>query len=408
MYIKMYDTLKEYSKRTKKWYPPFIAKKYDVSLEELTSNIIKLWDTFPNPVIKDKILHLDYKGEIPSFYEICDTKYQRGRTLHKDNIDKYIKYNRKEDQHISVYLHDETWKKHTETLGNVKCYNSNISSDTIYLEIDGADLAESCEIALKIYEQFEYSQFMTFYTSGNRSIHIAVDARLFGRIIGNIKDIGGFGNLFYNLAHKIANGARHEGGLSDPHFVDENIIYDYYKKLFGEDCTDIQKVKNKIQTIDPNIYHGNALIRQPNSQHEKSGGWKKEMSVAEMMLMSGYNVKIKKLDKKEIKPYLLHWVFECYESKKKPVSSYEVEIDDSEVIEIFSHIEGFDPEDADEEGWVNKLYSPFYEDTNPAVSVNIESGWYKDFGEPSHSFNMYEFYAKLKGIDVNDVKKELQ
>lgn len=387
--------LLSYSERTKVWHLPFLVKEFKVEANVLVAALLNVWHKFPNPCIVKGLLVLDYKGEVPTYFEICDTKYNRGRHIPERLLDNYIKMNDKTDQHVSVFKHDESWRNHSLKHNNVRCGNHLISFNDIYLEIDGSDFFNSCEIALDIYRNFSYSNYMKFYTSGNRSIHIAVDASLFGRVIDSTDTICGMGKLVYNLAHWMSGGVK--SGLVDPNFETEALLCEIYEMVTGIKETDIQKVKTYLQTIDPAIYHKNSLIRQINSYHEKTGNLKREMSISEIAEFVGEEVIVNDKPKDNL-PHLIYKVFELYKSKQKQKSKVHIDVNANLVNHIFSEIDGFDPDDADEQGWVSGLYSPFYEDTNPAVSVNIVSGWYIDFGDRSYNFNMYDFYFKLKGV----------
>jgi len=395
----------QFSRKAPMWNYPLLCEHFNTSTQDMAEALANIWEELPRPVINNKLIYTDYDTTLPAYYEVCDTKYKRGKTIPKSKLEVYSKNNKKEDQHVSVYLHDEDWKRHAEEEGNVKVRTSTISADILYLEVDGQGLEESMQIAYRIWEGFEYRDFMTFYTSGNRSIHIELPALLFGTVVDYANTVGGYGRLFYNLAHKVSGGARHPYGVSDPHFFNGNVIHRLYEKLTGKKADDLQQAKNYIQTIDPNIYNGNSLIRQRYSIHEKSGNPKEEVSIFDLATASGEIPTLMSYERK-LKPYLIDWTFECYNSKRKKVD-YTPSHEKTELDKAYSEIDDYDPADADSDGWCGPYCSPLYEDHNPGVYVNIQTGWYKDFGEPSHSFDVYEFYSRLKGIDRKEAEKKL-
>jgi hypothetical protein len=391
----MNKSLKSYLKKHNEIYLPYVAEKFNLKPEIVTRELLE----YSNWTFKDNLVIFDYNGSRPNWIEVCDTKYKRGKVVPKDKIDFYSNHNRKEDQHVSVFIHDDIWREYSIKNDNVRCSIGNISPQYIYLELDRDSLEEAVVDAGKIRDNFPYPEFMTFWYSGNRSVHIEVDPRLFGwEIITDIKTAG-YGNLYYNLAHKIAGDARHNNGISDPHLLSDEEVFSAYYKTFKDipNPLDIQKMKKLLEVIDPNIYNKNSLIRQSWSKHEKGGKWKEPIK----------ELNIEK--ESEPKPHLLHWTFECFETKKKTRPNYKVNVSDDIITKVYSeNINYFDIEEVNEDGWINKLYSPFYSDTNPSVSVNILTGWYKDFGVPEHSFDIYTFYSKIKNIGIEDAKEKLR
>src|SRR5690606_34738329 len=119
---------------------------------------------------------------------------------------------------------------------------------------------------------------------------------------------------------------------------------------------------------DPNVYNRNGVIRQPFSLHEKTGRGKDLIEGPEFKLTS-------------CPPYLLHWYYECYRPPKKK-KKLDITFETDYIIDVFSQVfgEDFDPDEANEDGWVRGLYSAFYPDTdtNPSVAVNIQNGYYHD------------------------------
>jgi hypothetical protein len=350
----------------------------------------------------------------PRYYEVCDTKYQRGGHITKNYYETYCYYNNKEDQHISVFTHDESWITNYNKTGSVSCRNTDMGVESFYLELDRPTLKEAWYDANKILMKFDYPEAINLWYSGNNSIHIEINAQLFGSPMGSQHNLAGIGKLIYNLAHKIAGDSRHNNGLSDPYTIERAELFNEYKKTFNEepDTSNIQKVRQSLETIDPNLFRVNSLIRQPFSIHEKGGKMKTKLKLDSFKNFSYIKNKEKKREDKErftntLKPKLINWIYDCYEPKITK-RSYSVSTDSDFIVKTFSKVfDYFDPDDANAEGWVNKLFSPFYEDTNPSVSVNIDTGYYQDFGEPTHSFNFYEFYGKINSISPEQAKEKL-
>lgn len=373
--------LSEYVQKTKQIFLPHVVDKFNVTPQEVTQELLK----YSNWVFKDNLVIFDYNGSRPNWIEICDTKYVRGKTVPKDKFEMYCRYNDIKDQHASVYIHDNIWKAHHRQAGNVKCSKGYVSPTAIYLELDRDTYEESIEDAIKIRDNFEYPEFMRFWFSGNRSVHIEVDPRLFGwELITDIKNTTGYGNLYYNLAHKIAGDARHNNGITDPYFLTEQELTAMYEFTFGKKPkVDMQKARQQLEVIDPNIYNKNSLIRQPYSWHEK--GEKQKTEITELRVYSD----------REIKPYLLHWTFDCYKTKRKQYN-YDLDVvEQSEIIKYFSKIENFNITDADEDGWVNGLYNPLYTDSNPSLAINIKTGYVYDFGAIEHRYPFSEFKKRI-------------
>jgi len=163
-------------------------------------------------------------------------------------------------------------------------------------------------------------------------------------------------------------------------------------------------MRQRLENVDPNLCSVNSLIRAPLSYHEKSNRQKVPLTDAELLSMKfPSNQKIYVAPKKT-KPYLLHWYYEAIEPTSTPIKRIEVK-DKNLVIQTFvEHLEYFDPTLANVDGWVNDLYSPFYKDGNPSVGVNIETGMYKDFGNPADTMNFIAFFARVKQITYQEAK----
>lgn len=389
--------LKKYVKKTNKLYLPHIWKTWGITPEEFTEALCGLWGSFPNPRMVENLLVLDVERE-PKYYEVCD-EYQRGRSIHKDALFGYCYYNNRANQHVSIYTHDEKWRKNYKETNSVSCRGTDVGCERFYLELDRPTLQHAIKDAKKIYNATPYKDYYRLWYSGNNSIHIEVDASLFGRPMGKQNNIAGYGKLIYNLAHDLAGDVRHNIGLKDPWQYTGTELKDLYESIYGWRPDHMEKhiLRQKFETIDPNVFSVNSLIRQPYSVHEKRGMMKVPIDIEELGLAGKKKFPKKKLDFNNKFPYLIHKIYDNYE-KGKDYSSYEPDVDEDEVIKLFSSVfEYFDPRDANTQGWVNQLYSPFYKDTNPSVSVNLKTGYYIDFGEPSHRFTFEQLKEKING-----------
>ena len=405
------NKLRRYVERTTTIYPPVIYEDFGISPEEFTELMVKIWPELPNPVVYENRIMTAHENPA-KYYEVCDTKYRRGATVLDNQIDTHSLLHQKEDQHISVFRHDKAWLDNVTLTKTVTCTNTIVSPEYIYLELDRDSIDESIEDAIKIYERFPAREAMRFWYSGNRSIHIEVDAQVFGGIIGLQSKISGIGRLVYNLAHKVAGDVRYGNGTADIYTLPINeakaIYYDTFGLIPDED---IQKVRAKLENIDPNLYRVNSLIRQPWSYHEKTGKQKTLVSVKDMERRDLGPKDKNKLAFLRKKPYIcsmLHWAFECSTPKLKPKPKQSFHNENLVVQEFSKHIEGFDPTTANERGYVDGLYSPFYADSNPSVGVNIRTGYYTDFGEPTHFFDFYEFYSRIYDISREDAITKLK
>jgi hypothetical protein len=403
--------LKQYTKKVKELSLPYLWKKWGVEPEVLTNSICELWETFENPHMVDELLKLNVDSE-PRFREICDTKYKRGKHIENINLHKYQEHNIKEDQHQSVYLHDERWVKNYKETGKVSCSNTNVMIDTLWLELDRTELRKARDDVLSFMLMFPHESYYRVFYSGNRGFHIQVDGTIFGSPIGSQHKLTGIGKLAYNLAHETFGDIRHNNDIKDVWLLSRGKLYKTYYDTFGviPDTSDemLQKTKQELENIDPNIYYVNSLIRQPYSIHEKSGNKKSLVNIYDLT-SENYNTNKKILDFNNKKPYLIHRVYDCLEPRVKFVKSYDNYDNEDEIINFYGNIFNyFDPEDANNDGWVNNLYSPFYEDTSPSVAVNIKTGHYKDFGELTHSFSIFEVYSKIYKTSIKTAKEKLK
>jgi hypothetical protein len=390
----------EYTRKVKQIYLPYLWDKWGVEPEEFSK-------AFASAKIKgrmvDNLFHLN-PPESPDWYEVCDTKYKRGKYIHRNQLVKHFLNNQKKDQHYSVYGHDKNWIENFTRSGSVSCRNTYVAADWIYLELDREEVQKAYDDANFILFNFAYPDITKLFHSGNRSIHIQISTKVFGSPMGLQESVSGFGKLFYNLAHKIAGDARHNNGLVDPWTMNEETIKEEYETLFKTKVpNDIQSIRQSLETIDPNLFNVNSLIRSPFSIHEKTG--KKKLPVDIQTQKPTVNPKLI-LDFDHKFPYLIHWVYECYQPviRKK---TYKTLTDNEDYIcEVYSkYLDDFSPSDADSKGFVNGLYSPFYDDSHPSVAINIFNGMYKDFGNPLDTYSLEEFIARVQNITIEQAKE---
>lgn len=397
--------MKDFIRKYDKLYMPFMADHFGVEIQEVTDVICEMWDEFENPQMVENMLIKNNEKEC-NFYEVCNTKYKRGKFIPSGKIEDYCFYNSGSDQHISVFKHDKSWTRNVKRHGSVSCSNTYVSADWLYLELDRSEgYHKALEDAKKIYDKFEYKDRMVLWFSGNNSVHVAVHASLFGYPMGHQSNVCGLGKLFYNLANEIAGDVRHENGESDPWLLSEQETLELYFKTKGivKNKADISELKQELENVDPNLFRVNSLIRQPWSEHEKSGNLKCMIDPITLK-----NISKKKFDIGDKKPYLIHLVPKCYKARFKQKPIIRNTFDSNKVTQIYSVLEGFNPDLADHFGWINNLYSPFYEDTKPSVAVNINTGVYKDHGEPTHAFDLVGFYAKLNDLEYDEAKEAIK
>jgi hypothetical protein len=363
-------------------YVPYLATKFNSSIKSVCEYLIH---EYPECCIVDNMVYLTQPNKL-WFYEVCDTKYMRGEYLRADLLSSFTKQNKKEDQHISVFAKDQSWVNQIKETGSIKkAANSQVKAESIWIELDrkfegGYDQAFA--EAWRFYRKFEYKDHIRLWTSGNNSVHIEVDGKLFGSPQGQAHLLCGIDRWVYRLGTRLFGQQRHTSlGYVDPWVDDTDKVQEAYRTL-GR--TIHPKYKQELENVDPNIYHFNSLIRAPWSIHETGKGTK--------CILHGP-------DKfPDIPPYLM-WIYieESLRPRKKK-KHVDCGADSSYIIQEFNDIEGFDPDDADSEGWVQKLHNAFYDDQRPSLSVNINTGLFWDFGDPDYQFGFVEYLMNKYSI----------
>lgn len=327
-------------------------------------------------------------------YEILPSQYTRGQyygTLQylEDLYHPKGKAVGKLDHHHSVFAHDKIWMNHVFNSGRVGgAKDTKAKLDWLPLEIDGETLAHSMERAREILKGplRECLNHVRVFWSGNRSIHLMVDGQLFGSLRGSQDWLCGDGNVAYQIAHYLVE---HMALVSMPYMRSEQEISHELRKTY--------------EIIDPNLYRVNSTIRMPNTIHPKSVKPKIEIGVKNLMFN---HIEYFSYKRSFSPPKLLYLVTKSLTPIRKPKyvgrSNQEAYTtgDYEKIYRTFMDLDGYESG-----GWVNKLESPFYDDHNPSVAVNLDTGIYIDFGEPSHKFNVEEFVMRIKSCDINQAKQ---
>lgn len=372
-------------------YIPYIADEHGLDKVELCKAITQ---EFPNGVYTDTLYSIEPPNEL-WYYEICDSLYVRGCTLRSDLLVANYKNNVRADQHVSTFAKDHKWVRQIRTKDTLKQQpNSRVKIHSLWIELDRkyeGGYNKALEDAMVWYNNFPYPESARLWTSGNQSIHIEIDAGLFGYPQGWAKDLCGRDRAIYRLAVEVFGNIRHPHlDLLDPWTEDHTKMQDEYRKLGrGEPH---EQFKQELENIDPNIYGFNSLIRAPLSIHEKTMRQKKIVHGPDKLTNPG--------------PKLAWMYMNVLLRPRKTKKVVECGADTTYIIQEYLDIDGFDPDDADSTGWVNKLYNPFYEDTAPSLSVNIEDGRFYDFGNPDYRFGFVKYLMTkydLTGIEAKQL-----
>jgi len=349
----------------------------------------------PLHYIEDGVVkkHTNQSANEQFVYEILPSQYTRGQyygTL--DYLEGLYhptgKAAGKLDHHHSVFSHDKMWMNHIFNEGRVGgVKESRVQLDWLPLEIDGESITHSMETARQIIQGplRTCTDHVRVFWSGNRSIHLMVDGQLFGNLRGSQEWLAGDGKVAYQLAHLLV---RHIATVHMPYMRTEQQLPHAQRKMH--------------EVIDPNLYRVNSTIRMPGTIHPKTNKPKVEIGVHNLFMN---HIEYFSYKRSNVAPKLLYLVTKSLIPVRKPkyvrdsnqqaYSSDDYEKIYRQFMDIDGYISG---------GWINKLESPFYPDNNPSVAINVKTGVYIDFGEPSHKFNIEEFIMKLKDCDVNEAK----
>ncbi|HSH25035.1 MAG TPA: hypothetical protein VLA13_05805, partial [Massilibacterium sp.] len=227
------------------------------------------------------------------------------------------------------------------------------------------------------------------FTSGNNSAHVLINGSLFGNPIVSQNRTG----VFHRLALKLAGDVRHKNNVDNPYTLDDDILKEELFKVYPDarhQKFDPQKACAALENLDPNIYRVNSLIRQPWSLHESTGNAKGLLGDATPT----------KLNLTSHKPILLDMYFDSWErpepKKKKTFdkvynSNYIVE----EYSKYYPDIVHMEP---NHNGWVGRFHSIWYDDRNPDVTININTGALVDFGSQRYSMSFEEFLLRTRQL----------
>lgn len=423
--------MKDYFRRINEVNFPHFCKKFNLSPEKAALHIADLWDgwTIVNNMICTN------KTSQKWWYETCPNIYKRGQSCPSDSIQAYWLSHNGEDRHVSVFSHDKKWLESTRN-GSVSCVGTKVRAGLLWIEIDRknylkeSNLQKAIDDGVSIKEKIEdmvlsrrpdipNDAIAWLFYSGNTSTHLAINASLFGNPITDQKWCGRR-KVWYNLAHNLAGDIRFGNGivdvskLSDPELkeafktqypnvkiVNKDEANQLFKSNLSEDklrkvlrsqpnmfLWDGQIASQSLENIDPNIYHTNALIRQPYSKHETGGDYKTLIGEDRPM-----NIK-------NLPPVLLDQWWKAWEEPEYK-NDLDTRYNSGYIIEqykdVFPDIEYRRP---NEKGWVGRFHNPFYADGNPDATVNIYTGTLKDFGSERYSMTFEEFLMKKKELNL--------
>lgn len=358
------------SKNMEGIYLPYISQSLNIPMHRLCRMIIPM---FPEAHMENNLLNLQHRPK-EWHVEVCWGKYHRGNTLPSTDLDKKLYGNGKEDLHVSVFEHDSAWKKQASK-GSVAGLKGWIRASSIWIELDrkaDGGFKKALRDAETFLENFPHTNHVRLWHSGNQSVHIEINGALFGNPSGRADVLAGRGRYIYNLAHDLFGSIRHPGGPVDP-WLNRKEAQAYWTSL-GKPLH--EGFQQDLENIDPNIYGVNSLIRAKWSKHEK-GGIKRILVGPEVF--------------EPVAPHMIHTYIKACEIRKKQVAIPTIEYDEDIVQMEFSDIPGFDPDNADSEGWVRDLLNPFYDDHKPSLSVNIYDGRFWDFGDPNYQFGFVKY-----------------
>lgn len=363
-------------------------------------DIINQWK--PNSCISDGQFVEDIPTTYNYAYELLPSQYTRGKIAvemcdAERMMSVHSPYAGKLDHHHSVFAHDHAFWSHqraTGRVGGVK--GSKVALQWLWLEIDGRSIGDSMNIARGILRGvlWNYLNAVRVFWSGNRSIHLAVDGQLFGNLRGSQDWLAGDGGVAYQLAHKLT---AHLTDTPMPYMLDDEqaIIAAASKGYYADDSMAARK---HLEIIDPNLYRVNSTIRLANSIHPKTMKPKVEIGVQNLLRN---HIEYSEYHRQILPPKLLYLVVDCMSPivKQSSSPSTAIHLTTTQYEKVFSHYLNTS-EGIHSYPWISKLYSPFYADTNPSVSINIETGFYYDFGAPTHRFSIDQFVSKLERLDI--------
>lgn len=375
---------------------PSVAERNSIDLSTLILLMTTHWHRYKHPGFIDNYFY-DNLPQREMFYEVCDSKYERGKSVRRENIQDWMFKNTGKDKHISVYTHDRTWLKEVNESGKVRSVKGKyVGADWLWIELDrkaDGGINKAVADAQKILARIGTTNGVTTFFSGNASVHICIDTNLFAFGYGTPDRICGRGNAFWNLAHHLANGCRYEG-VKD--IYNEPEPEKVYYKVKGK-WPDSDNFLQEIESIDPNIYNINSLIRSPFSTHEKSGGKKYAYTQWPKLLWPN------KIQRIQPSPLLIYEYLINFTPIKKPYKTLDINIKNDYILRELLDSFSFDPDD-EYDGWVSDIENTFYNDTNPSVSININTGYIHDFGDAHWQIPFVEFIRRKYNLKETEVR----
>lgn len=429
--------LRNYFRQNNSVHFPYLLQGSGLSKQELVLRITQLWDDWH--VVNNMIYTKPNRKQW--YFELCPSKYKRGGYRPEESMQSMWLSNRGEDRHISAFSHDKAWKQNVDEGGSVSCRDTLVKAPLFWIEIDrkdwrgDTDLDKAIDDGLTILrnlkgevlrrnENIPTESVGWLFSSGNKSVHLAINGSLFGSPITDQKWCGRR-KVWYNLAHKIAGDVRFGNGTDDISTLSEskleNTFQDAYPNVTILNEPHARKILNApklpkdklrlalkehpnlflwdgqiasqaLENIDPNIYHVNALIRQPWSRHE-TGGYHKVL-----IDETGYRTKPQPIEIKQLPPVLLDWWWDSWdepEYKKEFGTNYNTGYIIEQYKEVFPYIEHMEPNSSN---FVGPVLNPFYSDTNASCYISLDNGALKDFGSSRYSMSFEEFLIKKKEL----------
>jgi hypothetical protein len=384
--------MRDYLKQTEVIHPPYVAEKFGVYIDKVYRTIADLWDHYENPHVVNNLIYTNYENK-KWVYEVCDTPYKRGRYKDIKDIQSYWKQNQRDNQHYSMFAHDENWVDNVKGTGSVSCNNTMLYAPVLWVEMDRKDYNKVPDLQkalddgtllqdrIRILTGKDTSAWC--FTSGNNSSHVAINGSLFGNPIvdqGNV-------NVFYRLALRLTKDIRFNNGINDPYLLNEPQLKNALEKVYPDlkiTKWDSQLACSALENLDPNLYRTNSLIRQPWSFHEATG---KPKELVDPLIFT----------LEQHKPTLLKYWFEAWEfSQIKSKKQFDLVYESSYIVDKYKpYYPDIDMYKPDANNWVGPFHSVLYDDSNPAVYINMENGFHQDFGNAYHSVTMNQFLKRV-------------
>jgi len=241
------------------------------------------------------------------------------------------------------------------------------------------------------------------FTSGNNSTHIAINGSLFGLPIVNQHNSDVFRHLAYLLCEGLRFGIEGNTREMNSGELKQNLSVAYpevtltdHPESEHEFKWDAQTAESALENCDQNIYHTNALIRQPWSWHEKGGNRK-----ALIDLSGDFKYEPRLLEVKDQKPHLL-WLWQkawdrLKESNSKSRKKLDIDVDTQYLIsELSKKFPDIVHDKPNHSGWYGPYTHYAYADTQASVYIQEETGFVKDFGSERFSMTFEDYLLDIR------------